>query len=56
MAGLIVEMFFVLFSIYNGLKMSEYEAYWLMSFALISSWGMQEIIIIIIFEKANKQV
>ena len=28
MAGLFVEMFFMLFSVYNGLKMSEYEVYW----------------------------
>jgi len=27
MAGLIVEIFFMLFSICNGLKMSEYKAY-----------------------------
>jgi len=33
MAGLIVEMLFMLFSIYNGLKINEYKAYWLMDFA-----------------------
>ena len=42
MAGLILEIFFVLFSINfltlcNGLKMSEYEVYWLMGFSLINS-------------------
>ena len=42
MAGLILEIFLMLFSINfltlrNGLKMSEYEAYWLMGFSLINS-------------------
>ena len=40
MAGLIVEILFMLFSVLmllNGLKMSEYEAYWLMGFALVNS-------------------
>ena len=41
MAGLIVEILFVLFSVFitlhNGLKMSKYEAYWLMGFLLINS-------------------
>jgi len=36
MAELIVEILFVLFFVYNGLKMSEYETYWLMGFPLIS--------------------
>ena len=38
MAGLIVGILFMLFSIYNGLKMSEYKAYWLMGFPLINNW------------------
>ena len=31
MAVLIVEILFMLFSIYNELKMSEYEGYWLIN-------------------------
>ena len=38
MAGLIVEMLFMLFSLRNGLKMSEYEACWLTDFPLIIYW------------------
>jgi len=38
MAGLIVDMVFMLFSIYNGLKISENEAYRLMYFPLINIW------------------
>ena len=37
-AGFVLEMLFVLFSVYNtayGLKMSEYEVYWLTDFPLI---------------------
>ena len=38
-AGLIVEMLFMLFSwIYNGLKISEYKAYWLTDFLVINNW------------------
>ena len=40
MDGLIVEILLMLFSVYNacnGLKMSEYEAYWLMDFPTINS-------------------
>lgn len=39
MAGLIVEILFMLFSVHNGLKMSEYEAYWLMGFPVIIYWA-----------------
>ena len=35
MAGLIVEMLLLR----NGLKMSEYKAYWLMNFPLINIWA-----------------
>jgi len=42
MAELIVEMHFMLFSAYNtaynGLKISEYEAYWLADFPLKIYW------------------
>jgi len=34
-AGLLIKM---LFFVYNGLKMSEYKAYWLMDFLLINNW------------------
>ena len=34
---LIVEILFMLFSVYNTLKMSEFEAYWLIDFPLIIS-------------------
>ena len=41
MVGLIVEILFMLFSVYNpalyGLKMNEYEAHWLAGFLLINS-------------------
>jgi len=41
-AGLIVEMLFMLFSVYksarNGLNMSEYEVYWLTDLPLIIYW------------------
>ena len=42
MAGLIVEILFMLFSVYNTcnwLKISEYEAYWLTDFQLINVWA-----------------
>ena len=32
---MIVEMFFML---HNGLKISKYEAHWLMDFMLINNW------------------
>ena len=32
LTGLIVEILIMLFSIYNGLKMSEYDVYYLMDF------------------------
>ena len=41
MAGLIVEMLYMLslfMTLRNGLKMSEYEAYWLTHFPLIIYW------------------
>ena len=57
MAGLIVELLFILFSVYiklrNGLKMSEYEVHWLTNFPLIIYWAHQEIIMVI-SEKANE--
>ena len=40
MAGVIVEILFMLFSVYSAAlwaKMSEYEAYWLTGFLLIKS-------------------
>jgi len=40
-AGLLIEMLFMLFSVYmlrNRLKMSKYKAYWLMDFLLINNW------------------
>ena len=48
MAGLIVEMLFMLFSVYtvslcNESKISENEAYWLMDFPLINIWACQKI-------------
>ena len=39
MSGLIVEILFMLFFVHNGLKMSEYKAYWIMGFPLIYSWA-----------------
>jgi len=39
MAGLIVEILFMLFSVCNGLKISEYEVYWLMDFPRIIYWA-----------------
>ena len=39
MAGLIVEMLFMLFSIYNRLKMSDYEAYRLTDTPPIFCWA-----------------
>jgi len=36
-SGLIVEILFVLFSIHNGLKISEYKVYWLTGFLVIYS-------------------
>jgi len=38
MARLIVQILFMLFFIYNAVKMSEYKVYWLMDFPLINSW------------------
>ena len=42
MAGLIVKIVFMLFSVYNTalwLKISENEAYWLMRFLMNKSWA-----------------
>ena len=40
LAGLIVEILVMLFSVYNAvkLKINEYEAYWLKDFSLINIW------------------
>jgi len=38
MAGLVLKMLYMLFSVYNILKMSEYEVYWLTDFPLIIYW------------------
>jgi len=40
MAGLVVEMLFSVYNITlrNGLKMSEYEVYWLTDFPLMIYW------------------
>jgi len=48
-AGLIVKILFMLFSVYNAAlraKMSEYEAHWLTGFLLINIWACinQEVI------------
>jgi len=43
MAGLIVEMLFMLFPVYNRLKISEYKAYWLTDFLLIKIWVDQKV-------------
>ena len=40
-AWLIVEMLFMLFFVCNGLKVSEYEVYWLTDFPLIISFKKQ---------------
>ena len=45
MAGLILQIFFTLFpfiTLHNGLKMSEYEVYWLTCFPLINDCACQE--------------
>jgi len=58
MAGLIVGILFVLFSVnntHNGLKMSEYKAYWLTGFPLIKLLGTCQEIIIIIFKKETNK-
>jgi len=39
----------------NGLKMSEYEAYWLTGFLLINSWACQEVITVISFKKLTNK-
>jgi len=56
MAGWIVDRLFVLSSIdnamYNGLKLSEYEAYWLTDFPLSTH---QEIIMVIFKKQINKK-
>ena len=57
MAGLISEklllLFFVLYHcVYNRLKMSEYEVYWLTDIPLINSHAHLERIIIFFFEVA----
>ena len=57
-AGLMVKMLFMLFSVYNTaneLKMSEYEVHWLLDFPLIIYWAHQEISMVISEKKqANK--
>jgi len=53
MAALIAKILFMLFSVIAlryGLKISEYEAYWLAGFLLINSWVRQEVIILISFK------
>ena len=53
MAGLVVEILFMLFSVYNRLKMSEYEVYWL-GFSTNNLLGTrQEIIMISQKNQAN---
>ena len=57
MAGLIVEILFMLFSIIalcNGLKMSEYGAYWLTGFPLSNSQLWVPMVIFNIKKQRNK--
>ena len=45
-AGLIIEVLFMLIMLCNGPKIAEYEAYYIMSFPLINaSWGARLVIL-----------
>ena len=59
MAGLVVEMLFMLFSVCNWLKISEYKVYWLMDFPPIILLGVRQEIIMVTLQtnkyKENEQ-
>ena len=43
---MVFKLLFVYIALCNGLKISEYETYWLMNFPLINNWATPRITVI----------